>query len=127
MGNGSEITVNHEKLTKAREALDEQHETIQSMVLSDAPAASVFGGSSRGAWLANAVIKGNREVERARGETEDALQMFSEAVESARTLIEESDEYSAAVVNKMAAAVGLMSNPLTLFSKASGPLKNTAI
>lgn len=127
MGNGGEITVNHDKLNQARKALDEQYEAIQSLVLSDAPAASVFGGSSRGEWLANAVIKGNREVERSRCEAEDALQMFSEAVESARTLIEESDEYSAAVVKKMTAAVALMSNPLTLFSKASGPMKNTAI
>lgn len=127
MGNGDEITVDHEVLTRAQEALDAQHESIHSMVISEAPPPSVFGGSSRGEWLANAVIKGNAEISRAKKETEEGLQRFSSAVVNARVTIEESDEYAAAVTKQMIAALEVMSNPLVLFNKNSGPLRNLPI
>ncbi|MGH8078837.1 MAG: hypothetical protein ACREPE_16170 [Lysobacter sp.] len=120
MGNGDELRVNYDKLNRVYRDLDEQKDLVQSLDLGSAPAASVFGGSAKGDWLARAVIKGHQNINDAKEDTVQGLEKYASAVDDAINDIAKTDEGAAIVAKKMADALAVMSNPLVIFSKEVG-------
>lgn len=120
MGNGDELTVDYDNLNKVHRDLEEQKGLVQSLDLGRAPAASAFGGSAKGEWLANAVIKGHENIGKAKKETVEGLEKYASAVDDAIHDIAATDEGAAIVAKKMADALAVMSNPLVIFSKEFG-------
>lgn len=116
MGNGDELTVDYDKLNKVYQDLDEQKGLVKSLKLGTAPAASAFGGSAKGEWLANAVIKGHENINEAKEDTIQGLAKYASAVDDAIKDIAETDEGTAIVAKKMADALAVMSNPFVIFS-----------
>ncbi|MGH3351370.1 MAG: hypothetical protein ACRDPS_11950 [Nocardioides sp.] len=120
MGNGDELSVDYDKLTKVHQNLEEQKGLVESLDLGSAPAAGAFGGSAKGEWLANAVIKGHQNINQAKKETVQGLETYASAVTDAINDITETDEGAAIVAKKMADALAVMSNPLVIFDKEYG-------
>ncbi|MER7558672.1 hypothetical protein ABTZ46_17130 [Nocardioides sp. NPDC126508] len=120
MGDGNELSVDYDKLNKVHRDLEDQKNLVQSLDLGSAPAASAFGGSAKGEWLANAVIKGHQNINQAKNETVQGLEKYASAVDDAINDITETDEGAAMVAKKMADALAVMSNPLVIFSKEFG-------
>lgn len=120
MGNGDELTVDYDNLNKVHRDLEEQKGLVQSLDLGHAPAAGAFGGSAKGEWLANAVIKGHENIGKAKKETVEGLEKYASAVDDAINDIAATDEGAAIVAKKMADALAVMSNPLVIFSKEFG-------
>ncbi|MFE6646563.1 hypothetical protein ACFVJS_08385 [Nocardioides sp. NPDC057772] len=116
MGNGDELSVDYDKLNKVHRDLEEQKNLVQSLDLGTAPAVSAFGGSAKGEWLANAVIKGHQNINQAKKETVQGLEQYASAVDDAINDITQTDEGAAMVAKKMADALAVMSNPLVIFS-----------
>ncbi|NGN92363.1 hypothetical protein G5C66_06355 [Nocardioides sp. KC13] len=120
MGNGDELTVDYDNLNKVHRDLEEQKGLVQSLNLGHAPAVSAFGGSAKGEWLANAVIKGHENIGKAKKETVEGLEKYASAVNDAIHDIAATDEGAAIVAKKMAEALAVMSNPLVIFRKELG-------
>lgn len=116
MGNGDELSLDYDKLNKVYQDLEEQKRLVQSLDLGSAPAASAFGGSAKGEWLAKAVIKGHQNINEAKKDTVKGLEKYASAVDDAINDITETDEGAAMVAKKMADALAVMSNPLVIFS-----------
>jgi hypothetical protein len=115
MGNGNELSVNYDILNRVHRDLEEQKSKLESLRLGDAPNIAAFGGSAKGEWLANAVVKGHRNVKEAQEDTVQGLEKYASAVDDAIHDIAATDEGAAMVAKKMADALDLMSNPLVLF------------
>lgn len=116
MGDGDELSLDYDKLNKVYQDLDEQKNLVQSLKLGHAPAVSAFGGSAKGEWLANAVIKGHKNINDAKEDTVRGLEKYASAVDLAIKDIAKTDEGAALVAKRMADALEVMSKPLMIFA-----------
>ena len=126
MGDGNELSVNYDTLTKVHRDLEKQKSNVESLDLGDAPAVAAFGGSAKGEWLANAVVKAHQNLEQAKKETAQGLEKYASAVDDAKNDITATDEGAAMVAKKMVDALTVMSNPLVMIDKG-GPGKFFAV
>lgn len=116
MGHGDEISVDYDKLNNVYRDLEDQKGIVESLDLGKAPSVGAFGGSAKGQWLANAVIKGHKNIDEAKADTVRGLETYASAVDDAIKDIAATDEGAAVVAKKMADALEMMSKPLTIFS-----------
>lgn len=120
MGDGNELSVKYDTLNRVRRDLEEQKSKVESLELGAAPAIAAFGGSAKGEWLANAVVKGHQNIKEAKRDTVQGLEKYASAVDDVMHDIAATDEGAAIVAKKMADALALMSNPLVIFNKEFG-------
>ena len=122
MGDNDEIRADFDKLNEANKNLLSERDLVRSLDLGDAPAAVAFGGSALGQTLARTVALAHQNLITAKKETARGLEKYADATEKAQTDIIKTDEGQAAVLQTMAEALQVMSNPLVMLNK-----KGTAV